>query len=238
MSPEIKIFSTPIAVAKAFAQMIQDKSESVDRLNIALSGGSTPKLLFDILAADYKSSIDWKKLHFYWGDERCVPPNNEESNYLMTRKHLFEHIELPQANVHRILGEDNATEEAENYGNILMDQLPIVNDLPQFDLIMLGLGEDGHTASIFPHQMDLLTSDKICAVANHPTSGQKRVTLTGPVINNAKGVSFLVTGSGKKEKVDSILKGKDNHEQYPAAHISPKSGGLTWWMDEAAFELI
>lgn len=238
MSPEIKIFSTPIEVAKAFAQMIQGKSESVDRLNIALSGGSTPKLLFDILATDYKSSIDWKKLHFYWGDERCVPPNNEESNYLMTRKHLFEHIELPQANVHRILGEDNATEEAENYGNILMDQLPIVNNLPQFDLIMLGIGEDGHTASIFPHQMDLLTSDKICAVANHPTSGQKRVTLTGPVINNAKEVAFLVTGSGKSEKVKSILKGSDNHKQYPAAHIVPKSGGLTWWMDEAAFELI
>lgn len=236
MSAEIKVFPSPKDVAQAFAEMLLEKSSSVDRLNIALSGGSTPKLLFDILAADFKTSIDWKKIHFYWGDERCVPPNHEESNYLMTRQHLFEHIELPQSNVHRILGEDNAEEEAKNYGNILTDQLPEVNGLPQFDLIMLGLGEDGHTASIFPHQMELLTSEEVCAVANHPTSGQKRVTLTGPVINNAKEVAFLVTGAGKKDKVKSILENTDDHEQYPAAHIAPRLGQLTWWMDEPAAE--
>ncbi len=234
MSPEIKTFPTPAEVAWAFAQMLYDKSQTAERLNIALSGGSTPKLLFDILATDFKTAIDWKKIHFYWGDERCVPPNHEESNYLMTRKHLFEHIELPQSNVHRILGEDNAREEAENYGNILIDQLPTVDALPQFDLIMLGLGEDGHTASIFPHQMELLTSEEICAVANHPTSGQKRVTLTGPVINNAKAVAFLVTGAGKQDKVKAILQKADGHEQYPAAHINPSHGKLAWWLDEAA----
>ena len=234
MSAEIKVFPKPADVAKAIAQMLKEKSASVDRLNIALSGGSTPKLLFDILAVDYKTSIDWKKMHFYWGDERCVPPNNADSNYLMTRQHLFDHIELPQSNVHRILGEDNPSEEAENYGNILMDQLPIANELPQFDLIILGMGDDGHTASIFPHQMDLLKTDKVCAVANHPTSGQKRITITGPVINNAKEVAFLVTGSGKKEKVKSILQATDDHQQYPAAHIVPTAGQLCWWMDEAA----
>jgi 6-phosphogluconolactonase len=234
MSTETKVFPRPTAVAQAFAEMLLERSKTVDRLNIALSGGSTPKLLFDILAADFKTNIDWKKLHFYWGDERCVPPNHEDSNYLMTRQHLFDHIDLPKSNVHRILGEDNPSEEAENYGTILMDQLPMVNELPQFDLIMLGLGEDGHTASIFPHQMELLTSDKICAVANHPTSGQKRITLTGPVINKAKEVAFLVTGSGKKEKVKTILQTTGNYEQYPAAHILPESGRLIWWMDEAA----
>lgn len=234
MKPETKVFSTAKEVARAFAEMLKERSSATDRLNIALSGGSTPKLLFDILAADFKTSIDWKKIHFYWGDERCVPPDHEESNYLMTKQHLFDNIDVPGANIHRVLGEDNPSEEAEHYGTILEDQLPRLDDLPQFDLIMLGLGEDGHTASIFPHQMELLTIDEICAVATHPTSGQKRVSLTGRVINNAKEIAFLVTGAGKAEKVKAILNHEGNYQQYPAAHIAPKSGTLVWWLDQAA----
>lgn len=234
MSPEIKVYPTPADVAEAFAAMLAARIAATDRLNIALSGGSTPKLLFDLLATRYKTDLHWKKLHCYWGDERCVPPNHEDSNYLMTRKHLFDHIDLPQSNIHRILGEDNPSEEAENYGNLLTDQLTMVNELPQFDLIMLGMGEDGHTASIFPHQMELLKTDKICAVANHPTSGQKRITLTGQVINNAKEVAFLVTGAGKREKVKSILDLSAESKQYPAAHVRPTAGVVGWWLDEAA----
>ncbi len=234
MKPEIKVFPTPNDVARAFAQMILEKSQQTDRFNIALSGGSTPKLLFDILASDYKDKIEWNKIHFYWGDERCVPPGDPDSNYLMTKNHLFDHIDINEANIHRVFGEDNPDSEAKRYAQLLHEQIPASNELPQFDLIMLGLGEDGHTASIFPHQMELLDSDKVCEVAHHPVTGQQRISLTGKVINNAKEVAFLVTGEGKKEKVKSILEHAEGYQQFPAAHIQPRSGQLTWWMDEAA----
>ncbi|MEM8896120.1 MAG: 6-phosphogluconolactonase [Bacteroidota bacterium] len=233
MSAEIKVFPTPTDVARAFAQMIQEQSHAHDRFNIALSGGSTPKLLFDIMAKDFSSTTNWSSLHFYWGDERCVPPDDPESNYLMTKEHLLDPLNLPESNIHRVLGESNPSEEAERYGSLIEEHLPVVNELPQFDLIILGMGTDGHTASIFPHQMELLNSEKTCAIATHPDSGQKRVTLTGPVINNAKSVAFLVTGASKKEKFEAIQANIEIAQDYPAAHIQPTTGKLTWWIDEA-----
>ncbi|KYG80751.1 6-phosphogluconolactonase [Roseivirga echinicomitans] len=231
---EISIFKNPETTAKAFADHLCKKQHDVNRLNIGLSGGSTPKLLFEILVQKYSDKIDWSKLHFYWGDERCVPPTSGESTYGMTHEYLFQHLEIPEENIHRVLGENNPDKEAIRYSRLITENLPSINGLPQFDLIMLGLGEDGHTASIFPHQMELLTSKQICSVAEHPTSGQKRITLTGSVINNAKEVCFLVVGEAKAEKVNEIINITGHCELYPASYIKPTHGELIRFLDKAA----
>tara|TARA_R110001599_G_scaffold344120_2_gene567330 strand:- start:1663 stop:2379 length:717 start_codon:yes stop_codon:yes gene_type:complete len=231
---EINTFKNSEATAKAFADYLCEKQLNVNRLNIALSGGSTPKILFEILVQKYLDKIDWAKFHFYWGDERCVPPTSGESNYGMTHEYLFQHIKISEENIHRVLGENTPNEEAIRYSQLITENLPSINGLPQFDLVMLGLGEDGHTASIFPHQMELITSSKVCEVAEHPISGQKRITLSGSVINNAKEVCFLVTGEAKAEKVNEILNITGNCERYPAAYIKPTHGELIWFLDKAA----
>ncbi|KYG74495.1 6-phosphogluconolactonase [Roseivirga ehrenbergii] len=231
---EIKTFKNPEATAKAFADYLSEIQQEVNRLNIALSGGSTPKLLFEILVHKYSDKIEWPKFHFYWGDERCVPPTSGESNYGMTHEYLFQHLDISEENIHRVFGECDPDEEAVRYGKLISENLPPINGLPQFDLIILGLGEDGHTASIFPHQMELITSKKVCEVAEHPTSGQKRITLTGSVINNAKEVCFLVTGQAKAEKVREILNLTGDCEHYPASYIKPTHGELSWFLDKAA----
>lgn len=234
MNPQLHISKDPVAVALEFADMLVTLARQKEKVNVALSGGSTPRLLFDKLASGFKDRIDWHKIHFYWGDERCVLPNHAESNFGMTKKHLFDHIHIPAENIHRILGEKDPLHEAARYGEVLNTNLPSKNGLPCFDLIMLGLGTDGHTASIFPHEIELLDHKEICAVATHPESGQKRVSLTGPVINNAAHIAFLVTGSSKQEKVTEITQKTGNWESYPASYISPSHGELHWFMDRAA----
>jgi 6-phosphogluconolactonase len=158
-------------------------------LHIALSGGSTPKTWFDYLAGMPTKAIDWGKIHLYWVDERCVPPDDPESNFGMTRKHLLDQVPLPTENIHRIAGELEPSEAANQYEEMLKNTLGAA---PVFDLLMLGMGNDGHTASIFPHQIALWHSERLCVVATHPESGQMRVSLTGKVINNAASVAFLV----------------------------------------------
>ena len=231
----INVFDNPTEVARNFAEHLekQIKAQGSDSFSIALSGGSTPKLLFDILAADYRQSIPWEKVHFYWGDERCVPPHDPDSNYGMTKNHLLDHIDIPESNVHRMIAETYEI-EVTRYARELSDQLPERNDLPRFDLIMLGMGEDGHTASIFPDALNLINTPEVTALATHPESGQKRVTLTGNVINNADQICFLVTGAGKKPKVTEILSEKGDWKDYPASYIKPTYGGLHWFLDSAA----
>ena len=229
------IFKTPRTLASAFADQLVNLACDKEIVHVALSGGSTPKLLFEILAANYKND-DWSQLRFYWGDERCVSPDDSESNYLLAKKLFFEPANIASEHIFRVLGEKDPKKEAERYGNLLYKSLPIVNDLPCFDLVYLGMGEDGHTASIFPHEMELMTHQEVCAVATHPTSGQKRVTLTGPVINNARSIVFLITGTAKYPRIKSILKDQRDFESFPAAYIQPTHGHLTWYLDEAAYE--
>jgi 6-phosphogluconolactonase len=228
------IQASVVATAQTFAEFLFEKQQNKESITIALSGGSTPKLLFDILANDFSASIDWKKIYLFWGDERCVSPTDDESNFKMTQDRLISKVNIPTGNIHRVLGENDPSNEAKRYSELIKSHVSIVDQLPQFDIVMLGLGEDGHTASIFPHQMELLHSDEVCAVATHPESGQKRISLTGKVINNAKEVCFLVTGAGKAEKVEEILFSAGNYKKYPAYYIQPKSGLLNWFIDEAA----
>ncbi len=231
---ELHISKDAKAVAQDFAAFLVDLCASKEKLSIALSGGSTPQLLFDVLAADYKKAIDWSRLHFYWGDERCVPPTDKDSNYGMTKAHLFDKLNIPEANIHRILGENEPKQEAQRHAHEIKKNVTSSDGLPRFDLVILGLGTDGHTASIFPHQMEFLEATETCVVATHPESGQQRISLSGPVINNAKSIAFLVTGASKQVKVKEILKHRGKFRTYPASFIKPTNGVLHWFIDEAA----
>lgn len=218
---------------------ISSQCQNQDRLcHIALSGGSTPKLLFQNLSSTYSDRINWKNLHIYWVDDRCVPPDHDESNYGMTKKHLLDLVSIPPENIHRMIGEAIPEVEAKRYANELMTQMQQVKHTPQFDLIILGIGDDGHTASIFPNQMNLLNLDTICTVGVHPTSGQKRITLTGITICQAKEVIFLVTGAGKAAVIAEIFNKTKLAETYPAAHINPTNKPAEWYLDGAAAKLL
>lgn len=230
----LNIFLDPQRTAEAFGDYLMLQAENKATFHCALSGGSTPKILFDYMAERYKDSPLWTRMHFYWGDERCVAPDHEESNYKMAKERLFDKVPVPEANIHRIKGENDPEQEASRYAEELAEHMPLQDGQPVFDMIILGMGGDGHTASIFPHQMELLTSESICEVATHPESGQKRVTLTGPMINAGHEVAFLVTGEGKQEKISEIFHKTGSWEMYPAAHINPELGILQWFIDEAA----
>ena len=235
---KVEIYKNKAEVAEQFCSYFAELTQKTERLHIALSGGSTPKLIFDVLAQHYGATIDWSKINFYWGDERCVAPTHDQSNYKMTVQHLFSKIDVPKSNIHRILGESDPMTEAMRYANLLEINLDRKDGIPQFDLVLLGMGDDGHTASIFPHEIELWNATDHCVVATQPTSGQKRVSINGKVINIAKEVIFLVTGSSKASKVEDIHKKRDGFKQYPAALVNPKSKKLTWFLDNEAAALL
>jgi 6-phosphogluconolactonase len=237
-----KIFHTPSELAEAFAKELAEKINVAGKSGLpfmlAVSGGNTPRLLFSILAEEYCTSVDWGTVHFFWVDERCVSPDDPESNYGMTKQILFDKIDIPSCNIHRIRGKDDPVKEAVRYSHEILKQIRTKDKLPVFDLIILGIGDDGHTASIFQGNLNLIDSEKICEVAVHPLSGQKRITLTGKVINNADFVAFLATGQNKAQIIDEIFKKKAQYMNYPATFISPSHGVISWFMDDKAGELI
>ena len=224
------IFKDNESIVEAFGQLIYKEVSKAESFHISLSGGTTPTFLFEYLAKEYKDKMDWKKVHLYWGDERCVPPTDPQSNYGVVFEKLLQHIKIPAKNVNRIKGENDPKKEALRYASVLRRKLPRRNNIPIFDFVLLGMGGDGHTASIFPHQMELLSSKALCAVATHPESGQKRISLTGRIINAAKSKHFLVTGKSKTAMLANILLQKEGYLVYPAAHIQ----GANWWMDDLA----
>ncbi|QBA64437.1 6-phosphogluconolactonase [Muriicola soli] len=231
---KLKLYQNKKELAIKFSAFLADWLKNKKSVHLALSGGSTPKVIFEELSIPGKYPIEWSEVYLYWGDERCVPPGDEESNYKMTKDYLLENIEIPEENIRRIHGEDEPQKEASRYAQLLQDKLPQKDGVPVFDMVLLGMGEDGHTASIFPHEIHLWDSPWNCEVAIHPETGQKRITITGKIINQSKNVVFLVTGAGKKEKVSEILKKEGDYMQYPAALVAPKHGNLYWFMDQVA----
>jgi 6-phosphogluconolactonase len=231
---EIHIADDAQQIARDFAVHLSTRINEQEKFTIALSGGSTPAVLFRLLADEYKDKIDWSKMHFFWGDERCVPPEDEQSNFKMANDLLLSKVPVRAAQIYRVRGEAEPAAEAGRYGAAIRSVVDIQNGLPAFDLIMLGMGSDGHTASIFPDQMELLQDTQICAVAVHPESKQQRVTFTGQLINNAREVAFLVTGDSKKDKIEAIVKQVNDYDAFPAAHIVPAKGTLHWYLDRAA----
>ncbi|EMI40643.1 6-phosphogluconolactonase [Rhodopirellula sp. SWK7] len=219
--------------AKDFAAWVEKQNH--DKISVALSGGSTPKILFELWASEYADSVDWSRLHFFWGDERCVPPNDSESNYGVAKALFFDKVRVPDENIHRVHGEADPEQERVRYEEEIRSIVSSdENGIPRFDLMLLGMGDDGHTASIFPYQRELLQSPRICEVAQHPVSGQTRITLTGPVINASAKTVFLVTGAGKKEVLADVIHHKGAFETYPASYIT--EGDVVFYVDEAAAE--
>ena len=240
MQADKKVFADNPAVASAFAADFAAwlETQSQDKVTVSLSGGSTPTLLFEILAKDFADKIDWSKVHLFWGDERCVAPDDPQSNFGVCKSLLLDKVSIPEANVHRVIGESDPESEAARYGEEMKQHCELNADgLPMLDLLILGMGGDGHTASIFPHQMELLQADSVCAVATHPESGQKRVSMTGPVLCAAKKVDFLVTGAGKASVLGEIFGKSGNWEAYPTSFIKSK-GTITFYLDEAAAEQV
>ncbi|MFA5733783.1 MAG: 6-phosphogluconolactonase [Proteiniphilum sp.] len=236
---KIQISHTAEELSRTFTEWFKEQLSEKESITIALSGGSTPTLLFDYWASLPEEEINWRKVKFFWGDERCVPPDYEESNYKMTKQHLFDFVSVPEENIFRIMGEEEASAEAARYGKLLQQELQSKNGVPLFDIVMLGMGDDGHTASIFPHQMELWESDANCVAATHPVSGQQRVSLTGRVINAAHNVVFLITGANKAEKVNEIVtRPEEAEKKYPAARVQPESGNLYWFMDQQAAQML
>jgi 6-phosphogluconolactonase len=206
-------------------------------ISVALSGGSTPKKIFEYISSHDTGRMNWNKVTFFWGDERCVPPEDNESNYKMARLNLFENLHIPEQNIFRIFGEAEPDQEALRYDKIISENVTIEDKLPRFDVIMLGIGEDGHTASIFPGHTEMFYSTNNCEVATHPQSGQKRITITGPVINNAKNIVFMVTGPDKAQIVADIIEDKTG-ALLPASLVKPANGKLTWLLDTEAAKLL
>ena len=205
---------------------------------IAISGGATPKAVFEMLADPahpYLARIPWSKLKLFWVDERCVPPTDKESNYGMTRAAMLDKVPLPAANVHRMEGELDPEEAASRYESTIRNAFKLEGaETPTFDMVLLGLGPDGHTASLFPHTDGLNEMSRI-VMANHvPQKDVWRLTLTWPVITQGREVAFLIEGEDKAAMVKTVFAGAYDPETYPAQLIRPASGKLTLLMDEAA----
>jgi 6-phosphogluconolactonase len=230
----VNIYESSEELAEAAAQEFAARAgEAIDqrgRFAVVLAGGSTPKATYEVLASDYADRIDWSNIHFFFGDERSVPPDHEDSNYRMAREALLDHV--PAGSVHRMQGELPPDEAAEAYEQELRDFFGS-EELPRFDLILLGTGGDGHTASLFPETAALEVHDR-WVVANPVLKLETtRITLTVPVINAARAVYFLVAGEGKAGPVAEILEGTPDPRQYPATLIRPQ-GGPKWMLDRPA----
>ncbi|MEN8117119.1 MAG: 6-phosphogluconolactonase [Bacteroidota bacterium] len=237
---EVRIYSKPKKVYKALAEEILHLTQNSPqpRFDIALSGGNTPNELFTKLSKRYAELIPWNRIHFWWGDERCVSPDNDNSNYKAANDLLFSKIEIPEKNIHRIKGENIPEEEIIRYTHEIEENLNYRGENPVFDLVILGVGEDGHTASIFPDQIELFEDEHVCQVTEHPLSGQKRITLTGHVLNNATRIFFLVTGAHKAIRISEIMNDDEAAKLLPAYYISPKNGELIWFIDDTAASMI
>ena len=241
MDIEVVILPDPEALAHEAARRIVDLSREASgsrgRFSVALSGGSTPGRLYRLLAEEpYRDLVPWGEVHLFWGDERCVPPGDPGSNYFLANETLISRVPIPPGNVHRVHGELEPERAARAYEQTLQDFF--CGPHTRFDLVLLGLGEDGHTASLFPGSPVLAETERLAAVASavYQDRPAQRVTLTLPAINSARQILFLVTGRTKAPVVQSIVEGSG--ERLPAQRIQPAAGGLTWLLDTEAARLI
>lgn len=232
-----KIFEHITELTESVFQEILLSVNRQDRINLAISGGTTPAAIFELLAKNYFDKVDWTKINFFWVDERCVPSTHSDSNYGMTKRTLLNHVQIPSQNIHPIHCVENVHDEIKRYSEEIKLLLPMENKFPRFDLIFLGLGSDGHTASIFPDNIELIKSNEICALSIQPNTNQKRITLTGRVINNSRKIIFIVTGKNKSLIIKNIFE-KRNEYRLPAEFIKPADGTLDWFLDTEAASLL
>jgi 6-phosphogluconolactonase len=229
--------------AKYFAEKSAAAAAANGRARIAISGGSTPKAAFGLLAdpaRQWREKMPWDKVDLWWVDERAVPPDNQDSNYRMTREAMLDKVPLKPEQIHRMEGERDPNDAAARYEMALRNGFGLKDtELPKFDLLQLGLGPDGHTASLFPHTAALHETSRL-VTANHVTTVKDswRVTLTQPVINNAADVFFLIGGEDKAQILKEVLLGPVDAERLPSQSIAPASGILTLLLDQAAAALL
>ena len=230
---EQMVTATTERVINEIGQAIQERG----LCNMALAGGNTPREIYSTLADDpYRDRVDWDRLHLFWGDERMVPPEHEDSNFRMVKETLLDHVRIPDGNVHRIRGEVAPEQAAQEYAELLHNHFK--PDSLCFDIILLGIGEDGHIASLFPGT-EAVEECKLYTVAVFvPRLDTWRVTLTFPVLNAAKDILFLAAGKSKSEIVQRIISIKEPAKEFPASMVNPENGTLHWMLDSEAMVLI
>jgi 6-phosphogluconolactonase len=224
------------AAADEIARRVQEAVERNGRCSIVLAGGSTPRALYSLLAAEYRDQIPWAACHFFWGDERCVPPDSPESNYRMAMDAMLSRVPVPAQNIHRIRAEDPDTQRAaKQYADEIRAYFEVgPGQFPRFDIVLLGLGPDGHTSSLFPGTKAVQEREKLVVANWVEKFAAFRITMSAPLLNHAGCVLFLVQGTEKAEALRSVLHGTHEPEKFPAQLIQPVNGNLLWLVDEAA----
>lgn len=229
-----------VAAAKEVVQVVLDCRKAGRDCRVALAGGSTPRGLYRLLTgAPYRTQISWDHLRVFWGDERTVPPDHQDSNFRMAKEALLSHVPIPSKHVFRIEGEVPADEAAARYETVLQEQFNLsAGEVPQFDLILLGMGPDGHTASLFPGTSAVAESEKLVSAPWVEKLQTHRVTLTPPVLNAAKHVVFLVSGVDKATALQVVLEGPADPARYPAQVVNPPTGHMVWLVNQDAAGLL
>jgi 6-phosphogluconolactonase len=236
---EIRTLTTPqelfAAAAEEVVRLANEAVSSRGRFTIALSGGSTPKSLFNLLATNAKSSLPWDRMFFFWSDERHVPPTDPDSNYRMADEAMLSKVPVPPANVLRMEAENpDAAAVAAAYEQTIRKFFQTPDDVPKFDLILLGMGPDGHTASLFPGTAGLGEKSHLVIANWVEKLKTHRLSFTVPLINAARCVAFLVSGIDKAPALKAVLEENVPGEQYPSKLVQPKDGKLIWFLDRAA----
>ncbi len=220
--------------ARSFIEIANKSIEERGRFLASLSGGSTPMRLYELLGNQFQNEVDWSLVHFFWGDERCVPVDNAGNSYGQTKKIFFDKIHILAENIHRVLSELEPDSAAKEYANTLKAFSEPPLDWPRFDLALLGMGEDGHTASLFPGSPVDVNSPTLAVTANYQGRPANRVTLTQNVLNSSRNVFFLVTGKAKAITLSRVLSDNYTPAELPAQRIAPIDGNLVWLIDEDA----
>jgi 6-phosphogluconolactonase len=235
----VRVFPDTQAVARAAAELFVARAAEAQAkqgvFHVALSGGSTPRLFHTMLAASpLRERVDWARIQFFWGDERCVPPDHPDSNYRMARETLLDAVPVPREHIHRMRGEDDPSAAARTYEDELRTIFAVApGEIPRFDLIYTGMGPDGHTLSLFPYTAALKVTDRL-VVANHvPQLNTERITFTTTLANQAALVAFVIAGADKAPALAQVLEGPRDPEQYPSQLIAP-TGELLYLLDQSA----
>lgn len=239
MKPDIRIFENLDILSQATAELFIETSAQaiLQRAHFlaALSGGNTPFKLYQFLAqSPYREQIDWPHMHVFWGDERCVPSEDLNNNYRQAHDVLLGRVPIPSDNIHRVQSDLEPAAAAKDYARLLKDFASPPLDWPRFDLVLLGMGDDGHTASLFPGSEVDVSAPTLAVTAQYQGRPANRITLTPLVFNSARRIVFLVSGESKSETLANVLYGEYRPEQLPAQRIHPTDGELIWMVDQPA----
>ena len=226
-------------VAEYIMRIVKESIALYGRFTIALTGGTTPGEAYSLLGSEpIKSQIDWQRVHIFWGDERCVPQNNPDSNFYLAQEVLLDKIAIPKSHIHPMPADQPDRDVASQAYTVEMQHTFGTNGIPSFDLIHLGMGPEGHTASLFPHQASLHEIHRLVMPVSVPKPPPDRLTFTPPLLNAARNVLFLVTGSDKAEALHAVLEGEYQPDEYPAQIVRPTNGEVVWMLDRAVAQKI